>query len=74
MWRRGPVCVRVYARVLVPPNIYIHTYITTHNNGEVNSSASGVCGRTSSPREALPLLDRGPWTVDVRHVVVCMYK
>ena len=21
-------CVRVYARVLVPPNLYIHTYIT----------------------------------------------
>ena len=27
MWRRGPrVCVRVYARVLVPPNLYIHTH------------------------------------------------
>jgi len=25
-WRRRPVCVRVYARVLVPPNMYIHTY------------------------------------------------
>jgi len=25
-WRRGPVsCVRVYARVLVPPNLYLHT-------------------------------------------------
>jgi len=23
-------CVRVYARVLVPPNLYIHTYIHTH--------------------------------------------
>jgi len=22
-------CVRVYARVLVPPNLYIHTYIQT---------------------------------------------
>jgi len=22
-------CVRVYARVLVPPNLYIHTYIVT---------------------------------------------
>ena len=27
-WRCcGPVCVRVYARVLVPPNLYIHTYM-----------------------------------------------
>jgi len=26
----GPrACVRVYARVLVPPNLYIHTYIQT---------------------------------------------
>jgi len=24
-------CVRVYARVLVPPNLYIHTYITQYN-------------------------------------------
>jgi len=23
-------CVRVYARVLVPPNLYIHTYIALH--------------------------------------------
>jgi len=23
-------CVRVYARVLVPPNLYIHTYIHIH--------------------------------------------
>ena len=28
-WRRGPVCVRVYARVLVPPNLYI-AYIHIH--------------------------------------------
>jgi len=25
-------CVRVYARVLVPPNLYIHTYIHTQNH------------------------------------------
>jgi len=26
-WRRGPLCARVHGRVLVPPNLYIHTYI-----------------------------------------------
>jgi len=26
-WRRGPVCTHVYARALVPPNLYIHTYL-----------------------------------------------
>jgi len=25
-------CVRVYARVLVPPNLYIHTYIYIHRH------------------------------------------
>jgi len=25
-WRREPVCARNYARVLVPPNIYLHLH------------------------------------------------
>jgi len=25
-WRRGPVCAYVYARVLVPPNLYIYIH------------------------------------------------
>jgi len=29
-WRRGPVCVRVYARVLVPQNLYIHIHTYTN--------------------------------------------
>jgi len=31
LWRGAAgLCARVYARVLVPPNLYIHTYITQH--------------------------------------------
>ena len=28
-------CVRVYARVLVPPNLYIHTYMSDSRHGRL---------------------------------------
>jgi len=38
-------CVRVYARMLVPPNLYIHTYI--HTDYPTNSSAGRVAHTSS---------------------------
>jgi len=38
-------CARVYARVLVPPNIYIHTYIRhTVGGGSYQQAERGDCG------------------------------
>ena len=36
------VCVCVYARVLVPPNLYIHTYIHTWSDESVCVAKKGV--------------------------------
>ena len=41
-------CVRVYARVLVPPNLYIHTYIHT--------GQGPVAGGPAIPKPRLSLL------------------
>ena len=46
-------CVRVYARVLVPPNLYIHKYINTavrvgeDTHGILLSMRGGACGGVS---------------------------
>jgi len=36
-------CVRVYARVLVPPNLYIHTYIPAHAQTIIVDKATIEC-------------------------------
>jgi len=46
VWRRGPVCcVRVYALVLVPPNLYICMYVC-------KDSAAPAHARTRAHRPA----------------------
>jgi len=45
-------CVRVYARVLVPPNLYIHTYIHTHTHPK--SAGWAVVPITAAIRTYVP--------------------
>jgi len=46
-------CVRVYARVLVPPNLYIHTYIHTRltllTGSQECERETHVCGHIPEP-------------------------
>ena len=46
-------CVRVYARVLVPPNLYIHTYIYTPPSSLQSYAASKTKNRV--PVWSLPV-------------------
>jgi len=41
-------CVRVYARVLVPPNLYIHTYIQRETGGATALVRASSCARMPS--------------------------
>jgi len=64
------VCVRVYARVLVPPNLYIHTYSSRVARQQANASRANkprcsVCGLRNRRRHCWALTEgawiRGNW-------------
>jgi len=67
VWRRGGrACVRVYARVLVPPNLYIHTYIQ-------KTYLYLLLKKSHTPHTSVDIISQYKSNQEQRSIVACMY-